>query len=134
MPTSWSFQAISRRHSDVFNIKHLVPYTGDSSNEDQNSRMNSFQHGENDVDHTAFDFMRKTREDICVQTPCIPTRPLEEFDMDFQGVPIKVWSLTVWSWGLPERLSWLMVDVWSTKCYNFQQPKMFTRFHLNVTQ
>jgi hypothetical protein len=36
--------------SDVFNVKHLVPYIGDSSYEDANSRANSLQPGEDDVD------------------------------------------------------------------------------------
>jgi hypothetical protein len=39
---------------DVFNIKHLVPFTGDSSDEDVNLRANSVQHGEDDVDHNAW--------------------------------------------------------------------------------
>jgi hypothetical protein len=36
--------------SDVFNVKHLVPFIEDSSQEDSNSRMNSLQLGEDDVD------------------------------------------------------------------------------------
>jgi hypothetical protein len=36
--------------SDVFNVKHLVPFIEDSSKEDANSRTNSLQLGEDDVD------------------------------------------------------------------------------------
>jgi hypothetical protein len=36
--------------SDVFNVKHLVPFIDDSSDEDANSRMNFLQFGEDDVD------------------------------------------------------------------------------------
>ena len=39
--------------SDVFNIKHLVPFIDDSSEEDVNSRVNSLQPGEDDVDRYA---------------------------------------------------------------------------------
>ena len=36
--------------SDVFNVKHLVLFIDDSSDEDANSRMNFLQPGEDDVD------------------------------------------------------------------------------------
>jgi hypothetical protein len=36
--------------SDVFNVKHLVPFIEDSSENDANSRTNSLQPGEDDVD------------------------------------------------------------------------------------
>jgi hypothetical protein len=36
--------------SDVFNVKHLVPFIDDSSDEDANSMTNSLQLGEDDVD------------------------------------------------------------------------------------
>jgi hypothetical protein len=36
--------------SDVFNIKHLVPFIDDSLDEDANSRTNSLQLGKDDVD------------------------------------------------------------------------------------
>jgi hypothetical protein len=36
--------------SDVFNVKHLVPFIDDSSDEDANSKTNSLQPGEDDVD------------------------------------------------------------------------------------
>jgi hypothetical protein len=36
--------------SDVFNVKHLVPFIEDLSEEDANSRTNSLQPGEDDVD------------------------------------------------------------------------------------
>jgi hypothetical protein len=55
--------------SDVFNIKHLVPFTGDSSDDDVNSRANSVQPGEDNVDHNAWDYMRRTRKDGSVKTP-----------------------------------------------------------------
>jgi hypothetical protein len=35
---------------DVFNVKHLVPFIDDLSDEDANSRTNSLQPGEDDVD------------------------------------------------------------------------------------
>jgi hypothetical protein len=41
--------------SDVFNIKHLVPFTGDSLDEDVNLRVNFVQPGEDDVDYNAWD-------------------------------------------------------------------------------
>jgi hypothetical protein len=36
--------------SDVFNIKHLVPFIDDSSEKDANSRANALQLGEDDVE------------------------------------------------------------------------------------
>jgi hypothetical protein len=36
--------------SNVFNVKHLVPFIDDPSNEDANSITNSLQLGEDDVD------------------------------------------------------------------------------------
>ena len=42
--------------SDVFNVKHLVPFIKDSSNEDTNSRTNSLQLGKDDVDKIASEF------------------------------------------------------------------------------
>ena len=36
------------RTVNVFNVKHLIPYAGDSS-DDNNSRANSIHPGENDV-------------------------------------------------------------------------------------
>jgi hypothetical protein len=55
--------------SNVFNIKHLVPFTGDSSDDDVNLRANSVQPREDDVDHNAWDYMRKTWKDGSVKTP-----------------------------------------------------------------
>ncbi|GFS34996.1 hypothetical protein Acr_00g0037210 [Actinidia rufa] len=50
--------------SDVFNVKHLMPYRGDSSEEEEeeeeeelNSRANSFQLGEEDADSKAEDYL-----------------------------------------------------------------------------
>jgi hypothetical protein len=39
--------------SDVFNIKHLVPFIKESSEEDTNSRANSLQPGEDDANRDA---------------------------------------------------------------------------------
>ncbi|PKI37966.1 hypothetical protein CRG98_041639 [Punica granatum] len=52
------------RTADVFNVKHLIPYTGDSSDED-NSRANSLLPGENDVNRQMIEgcclvFVRKS--------------------------------------------------------------------------
>jgi hypothetical protein len=44
--------------TDVFNVKHLVPFIGDSLDEDANSRTNSIQPGEDDVDQIVSEFMR----------------------------------------------------------------------------
>ena len=47
--------------SDVFNVKHLIPYRGDSSEEEEeevlNLRANSFQPGEEDADSKAEDYL-----------------------------------------------------------------------------
>ena len=43
----------------VFNVKHLIPFCGDNSEEDDeiaNSRSNSFQPGEDDADSIAEDY------------------------------------------------------------------------------
>jgi hypothetical protein len=48
--------------SNVFNVKHLVPFIEGSSKEDANSRMNSLQPGEDDVDQIASEFMKTTHE------------------------------------------------------------------------
>ena len=47
------------RTADVFNVKHLIPFTGDSSDDDAvlNSRSNFLSPGENDVDQAALDFL-----------------------------------------------------------------------------
>ena len=42
--------------ADVFNVKHLIPFTDDSS-DDADSRANPVQPGENDVDEIAIRFM-----------------------------------------------------------------------------
>ena len=44
---------------DVFNVKHLIPFTGDSSDDDTvlNSRSNFLSPRENDVDQAALDFL-----------------------------------------------------------------------------
>ena len=48
------------RNTYVFNVKHLVPFTGDSS-DDSDSRSNSVHLGENDVaiEEQAIRFMEK---------------------------------------------------------------------------
>jgi hypothetical protein len=55
--------------SDVFNVKHLVPFIEDSSEEDTNSRTNSLQPREDDVDQIASEFMKTNRSDVSVKTP-----------------------------------------------------------------
>jgi hypothetical protein len=55
--------------SDVFNVKHLVPFIEDSSEEDANSRTNSLQPGEDDVDQIASEFMKTNKSDVSVKTP-----------------------------------------------------------------
>jgi hypothetical protein len=55
--------------SDVFNVKHLVSFSDDSSEEDANSRANSLQPGEDDVDRDAWEYMRKKGRDIEVEPP-----------------------------------------------------------------
>jgi hypothetical protein len=55
--------------SDVFNVKHLVPFIEDSSEEDANSRTNSLQPGEDDVDQIASEFMKTNRSDVSGKTP-----------------------------------------------------------------
>ena len=44
------------RTADVFNVKHLIPFTDDPSY-DADSRANPVQPGENDVDEIAIRFM-----------------------------------------------------------------------------
>ena len=46
------------RTSDVFNVKHLVPFTEDSS-DDADSRANPVQPGENDVDEISIKYIEK---------------------------------------------------------------------------
>jgi hypothetical protein len=55
--------------SDLFNVKHLVPFIEDSSEEDANSRTNSLQPREEDVDQIASEFMKTNRSDVSVKTP-----------------------------------------------------------------
>jgi hypothetical protein len=55
--------------SDVFNVKYLVLFIGDSSNKDANSRANYLQPGEDGVGHRALEFMGKTRVDVSMKTP-----------------------------------------------------------------
>ena len=54
---------------DVFNVKHLVSFIGDSSDEDANLRTNSLQPGEDDVDQIVSEFMRTNGNDVSVKTP-----------------------------------------------------------------
>lgn len=51
--------------SDVFNVKHLALFMGNSFDEDVNLRANSLQQSEDDVDWAAFDLMKKSGEDAC---------------------------------------------------------------------
>jgi hypothetical protein len=55
--------------SNVFNVKHLVPFIEYSLDVDANSRMNSLQPREDDVDQIASEFMRTNRNDLSVKTP-----------------------------------------------------------------
>jgi hypothetical protein len=55
--------------SDVFNVKHLVTFIEESSEEDMNSRVNSLQPREDDVDQDAWEYMRKKRRDVKVEPP-----------------------------------------------------------------
>lgn len=48
--------------SDVFNVKHLVSYTGNSFDDDANSRDNSLQPREDDADQIAHIYMKKFEE------------------------------------------------------------------------
>ncbi|CAA0823155.1 Phototropin-1, partial [Striga hermonthica] len=53
------------RTSDVFNVKHLVPFAGDNSEEDEtgsDSRPNPSQPGEDDGDETAIAFPRVSED------------------------------------------------------------------------
>jgi hypothetical protein len=54
--------------SDVFNVKHLVAFTGDTFDEDVNSRANSLQPREDDIDQDAIEFMKKTGANTGVQS------------------------------------------------------------------
>jgi hypothetical protein len=54
---------------DVFNVKQFFPVMEDSSNDDANSRTNSLQPGEDDVDQIALEFTRMNRSDVSVRTP-----------------------------------------------------------------
>jgi hypothetical protein len=55
--------------SNVFNVKHLVPFIEDSLEEDANSRTNFLQLGEDDVDQIASEFIKTNRSDISIKTP-----------------------------------------------------------------
>jgi hypothetical protein len=55
--------------SDVFNVKYLVLFIGDSSDEEANLRANSLQPREDDVDKISSEFMRKSCKDVSVTTP-----------------------------------------------------------------
>jgi hypothetical protein len=73
--------------SDVFNVKHLIPFIEDTSEEDANSRTNSLQPGEDDVDQIASEFMKTNRSDVSVKTPrrmvtCSQTRRTREQRLD----------------------------------------------------
>jgi hypothetical protein len=54
--------------SDIFNVKHLVPFREDFSEEDANSRVNYVQPGEDDVNQNTWEYMRKTRANGSVKT------------------------------------------------------------------
>jgi hypothetical protein len=56
-------------HIDVFNVKQIFPVIEDSSDQNANSRTNSLQLGEDDVDQIALEFTRINRSDVSVRTP-----------------------------------------------------------------
>ncbi|XP_022899369.1 uncharacterized protein LOC111412675 [Olea europaea var. sylvestris] len=64
-PNAYRLKLLSHiRTSDVFNIKHLVPFHGDNSDDDKapfpsNSRANFFHPGENDEVYKGLEFMAK---------------------------------------------------------------------------
>ena len=60
--------------SDIFNVKHLVLFIEDSSEEDANSRGNYVQLGEDDVYQDAWEYLRKTQVDASVKTRKMVTR------------------------------------------------------------
>lgn len=51
------------RTADVFNVKHLIPFHGDSSDDDAagNSRANFLRPGENDADLEFLDHLDRVR-------------------------------------------------------------------------
>ena len=55
--------------SNVFNVKHLVSFIGDLSDEEANSRTNSLQPGEDDMDQITSEFMKTNANDLSVKTP-----------------------------------------------------------------
>jgi hypothetical protein len=54
---------------DVFNVKHLVPFIEYSLDVDANSRTNSLQTGEEDMDQIVSEFMGTNGNDVSVKTP-----------------------------------------------------------------
>ncbi|XP_058181275.1 uncharacterized protein LOC131299713 [Rhododendron vialii] len=49
-PNAYRLKLPSRVHTaDVFNVKHLIPFRGDSSDDEANSMVNFFLEGEDDV-------------------------------------------------------------------------------------
>ena len=59
-PNAYRLKLVSHvRTVDVFNVKHLISFTGDSSDDNVvlNSRLNFLSHWENDVDNAALDFL-----------------------------------------------------------------------------
>jgi hypothetical protein len=54
---------------DVFNVKHLVLFIDDLLDEDVNSKANSLQSREDDVDKIASEFMRVNGNDVSIKTP-----------------------------------------------------------------
>lgn len=54
--------------SDVFNVKHLVLDTDDSSDDDMNSTTNSLKPEEDDVDRVANKFMKNYGEEFLIRS------------------------------------------------------------------
>lgn len=44
--------------SDIFNVRHLIPYQGDSSEDDLDLRSSSFSLGETEADHVAENYFQ----------------------------------------------------------------------------
>ena len=69
-PNAYQLKLLSHiKTSDVFNVKHLVSFIEVSSKKDMNLRVNSLQHGEDDVDRDVWEYMRKKMREVKVEPP-----------------------------------------------------------------
>jgi predicted secreted acid phosphatase len=74
-PNAYRFKLPSHiKASNVSSAKHLVLYIGDSLDDDANSRANSLQPEEDDVDQIANNFMKKFERENLVRTQATPIR------------------------------------------------------------